>query len=43
MVRWLRDNIEVKDCIIVSPDAGGAKRYVRLVVKKRSTLHQRDV
>jgi len=26
MVRWLRDNIEVKDCIIVSPDAGGAKR-----------------
>ncbi|OQO09224.1 hypothetical protein B0A48_06116 [Cryoendolithus antarcticus] len=25
-LRWIRENLEVKDCVIVSPDAGGAKR-----------------
>lgn len=26
-VRWVKDNVpEWKDCIVVSPDAGGAKR-----------------
>jgi ribose-phosphate pyrophosphokinase len=27
-LRWIKDNLDVKDCVIVSPDAGGAKRYV---------------
>src|SRR6201996_1361119 len=26
-LRWIRENLVVKDCVIVSPDAGGAKRY----------------
>ena len=26
-LRWIRENLDVKDCVIVSPDAGGAKRY----------------
>lgn len=25
-LRWIRDNLKVQDCVIVSPDAGGAKR-----------------
>ncbi|OCK83221.1 ribose-phosphate pyrophosphokinase-like protein 1 [Lepidopterella palustris CBS 459.81] len=25
-LRWIRENLNVKDCVIVSPDAGGAKR-----------------
>ncbi|KAI4154976.1 MAG: hypothetical protein LQ340_001302 [Diploschistes diacapsis] len=25
-LKWIRDNLEVKDAVIVSPDAGGAKR-----------------
>lgn len=30
MIHYIRNNIDVKNCIIVSPDAGGAKRSVRL-------------
>jgi ribose-phosphate pyrophosphokinase len=26
MLRWISDNIDVENCVIVSPDAGGAKR-----------------
>ncbi|KAL2888670.1 ribose-phosphate pyrophosphokinase II [Ceratocystis lukuohia] len=26
VLRWIRENINVADCVIVSPDAGGAKR-----------------
>lgn len=26
--RWIEENMEVEDCVIVSPDAGGAKRCV---------------
>jgi ribose-phosphate pyrophosphokinase len=26
-LRWIREHENVKDCVIVSPDAGGAKRY----------------
>jgi hypothetical protein len=26
-LRWIRENLDVKQCVIVSPDAGGAKRY----------------
>ncbi|KAL5615545.1 hypothetical protein BROUX41_005589 [Berkeleyomyces rouxiae] len=26
VLRWIRENINVSDCVIVSPDAGGAKR-----------------
>jgi ribose-phosphate pyrophosphokinase len=26
-LRWIRENLKVQDCVIVSPDAGGAKRY----------------
>src|SRR5882757_4144212 len=29
-LRWIRENLNVKDCVIVSPDAGGAKRYVSI-------------
>jgi ribose-phosphate pyrophosphokinase len=29
-LRWIKDNLNVKECIIVSPDAGGAKRYAVL-------------
>ncbi|KAF2766560.1 phosphoribosyl diphosphate synthase [Teratosphaeria nubilosa] len=25
-LRWIRENLDVKSCVIVSPDAGGAKR-----------------
>lgn len=25
-LRWIKDNLPVRDCVIVSPDAGGAKR-----------------
>jgi len=25
-LRWIRNNLKVEDCVIVSPDAGGAKR-----------------
>ncbi|KAF2257969.1 ribose-phosphate pyrophosphokinase-like protein 1 [Lojkania enalia] len=25
-LRWIRENLNIKDCVIVSPDAGGAKR-----------------
>jgi ribose-phosphate pyrophosphokinase len=25
-LRWIRENLDIKDCVIVSPDAGGAKR-----------------
>ncbi len=28
-LRWIRENLsDVGDCVIVSPDAGGAKRYI---------------
>jgi ribose-phosphate pyrophosphokinase len=26
-LRWIRENLNVQDCVIVSPDAGGAKRW----------------
>jgi hypothetical protein len=29
-LRWIREHLPVKDCVIVSPDAGGAKRYYLL-------------
>jgi ribose-phosphate pyrophosphokinase len=25
-LRWIRENLDVQNCVIVSPDAGGAKR-----------------
>ena len=25
---WIRENINLEECVIVSPDAGGAKRFV---------------
>lgn len=27
-LRWIKTNLAVKQCVVVSPDAGGAKRYV---------------
>ena len=27
-LRWIRANLDVKNVVVVSPDAGGAKRYV---------------
>ncbi|KAJ9103237.1 Ribose-phosphate pyrophosphokinase 2 [Naganishia friedmannii] len=32
-VRWMRDNLKIEDCIIVSPDAGGAKRATSIADK----------
>lgn len=31
MLKWIRENLDVSKCVIVSPDAGGAKRFVRPV------------
>jgi ribose-phosphate pyrophosphokinase len=28
MLKWIRENLELENCVIVSPDAGGAKRFV---------------
>lgn len=30
VLRWIQENLSVKDCVIVSPDAGGAKRATSL-------------
>lgn len=27
MLKWIRENLDVNNCVIVSPDAGGAKRW----------------
>ena len=35
-LRWIKDNLNVKECIIVSPDAGGAKRYAILPLHAQS-------
>jgi ribose-phosphate pyrophosphokinase len=29
-LRWIRENLRVEDCVVVSPDAGGAKRFIFL-------------
>lgn len=29
-LRWMRENLNVKECVIVSPDAGGAKRATNM-------------
>ena len=29
-LRWIRENVDMKEAVIVSPDAGGAKRFVLL-------------
>ena len=31
VLKWIKENIDDwKECVIVSPDAGGAKRYVTI-------------
>lgn len=30
VLRWVQENLSIKDCVIVSPDAGGAKRATSL-------------
>lgn len=30
MLRWMRTNLPIQDCVIVSPDAGGAKRVTSI-------------
>jgi ribose-phosphate pyrophosphokinase len=37
-LRWIRENLKVQDCVVVSPDAGGAKRFVPLILSSRSGL-----
>jgi ribose-phosphate pyrophosphokinase len=27
-LRWIKGNLQVDQCVVVSPDAGGAKRYI---------------
>ncbi len=41
-LRWIRSNLETKDCVIVSPDAGGAKRFCILVLSCPSTTTKAD-
>lgn len=36
-LRWIRENLDVKDCVIVSPDAGGAKRYEILIFSTQAS------
>jgi ribose-phosphate pyrophosphokinase len=31
-LRWIRENLKVQDCVVVSPDAGGAKRFGSLLL-----------
>lgn len=31
MLKWIREHLDVTNCVIVSPDAGGAKRCVRYI------------
>lgn len=41
VLKWIKENIaEWKNCTIVSPDAGGAKRFVRTTEHRFSTLEQ---
>ena len=36
VLKWIRENIpEWRNCTIVSPDAGGAKRYIIFTKKKK--------
>jgi ribose-phosphate pyrophosphokinase len=30
MLKWIREHLDVTNCVIVSPDAGGAKRCVSI-------------
>ncbi|CAG8946791.1 unnamed protein product [Penicillium salamii] len=32
MLKWIRENLDVSNCVIVSPDAGGAKRLVHSLI-----------
>ncbi|KAG6106640.1 hypothetical protein E4U31_000683 [Claviceps sp. LM219 group G6] len=45
VLRWIRDNLESENCVIVSPDAGGAKRATAIadrlnLVKAAETVNQ---
>lgn len=41
MLKWIREHLDVENCVIVSPDAGGAKRFgfliSNLILNKRLT------
>ena len=42
MLKWIKDNIPAwKDCVIVSPDAGGTKRYCFLLCTLVTTYYYR--
>lgn len=34
-LRWIRENLDVSKAVIVSPDAGGAKRYANFRLPNR--------
>lgn len=38
MIKHMRDRIDVENCVIVSPDAGGAKRYDSIYLDLESRL-----
>jgi ribose-phosphate pyrophosphokinase len=47
-LRWIRENLKVEDCVVVSPDAGGAKRYVLpsaplLVLYSRQIIREKEI
>lgn len=39
MIHWLKTNYKVEDLIIVSPDAGGAKRYAASCLLTTASCH----
>ena len=40
MIHYIRNNIDVNNCIIVSPDAGGAKRFVSTLDSRVSSFRR---
>lgn len=40
-LRWMRENLDVSRAVIVSPDAGGAKRYASLTLAFYPILFQK--
>lgn len=40
VLKWIKDNIkDWKQCVIVSPDAGGAKRYDSILKQLLAEIH----
>jgi len=42
VLKWIRENFKPSDCVIVSPDAGGAKRATSIADRLEVSLYGRD-